>query len=49
MNGGMGNKKRTKKCRNPWISSEEGEPEKVGSADSSAEEMDGKKAQEAFE
>ena len=45
----MRNKKRAKKYRNPWISSEESEPEKVGSGDSSAGEIGGGKAQEACE
>ena len=42
MKGGLGNKKRAKKYRNPWLSSEESEPEKVGSGDGSAEEIAGK-------
>ena len=49
MKGGMGNEKRAKKCRDLWVSSEESEREKVGPGESSAEEIAGKNAQEAFE
>ena len=49
LKGGMGNKKRAKKYRNPWVSAEESERKKVGSGDSSAEEIAVHKAQEAFE
>ena len=48
MKGGMENRNRTK-YRKPRKSSDESEPEEVRSESSSAEEMDGKKAQEAFE
>ena len=45
----MGHQKRAEKYRNPWVSSEESEPEKVVSGESSAEEIAGNKARDAFE